>query len=387
VGHVKLPSLAELRALPIAKWAAVGDDGLAAWIAEMDFGIAPEIETALQEAITSGAVGYPTPAMWSDVADAVTGWYLDETGYAFDPAHVQTTVDIITALQVTIERVVPPGAPIVVPTPAYMPFLTLPDAIDRELVEVPLANDGGVFTYDLDALDAALTKGGLVIVCNPQNPTGRVNTRDELAEVADVIERRGAFAFVDEVHSPIRYDGRAHVPYASVSDAAANHSLTVTSAGKGWGIPGLKCGVSLVTSPTARAAFAPIAADLAFGPSTPGLIATAAAFRDARAWVANVVHYLAGNRQTLADLVGDHLPGAVLTWPEGTYVAWLELGPVLEAGFRGYSSPAALLEAEAGVKFTPGRECGEVGVTAVRIVFATPRPVLTEMIERIAAVL
>ena len=104
----------------------------------------------------------------------------------------------------------------------------------REIIQVPLVESGGQLTYDLETLDAAIRAGGhLLILCNPHNPTGRVLDRGELTAIAEVVERHGGRVFSDEIHAPLIFPGMKHLPYASLSDITAGHTLTATAAACG----------------------------------------------------------------------------------------------------------------------------------------------------------
>src|SRR5690606_23281610 len=132
---------------------------------------------------------------------------------------VKPMPDVIAAFELAIEHFSAPGSAIVLPTPAYMPFLTVPLAHGRRIIQVPMLRTGDGWAYDLDALDAAFADGGgLLVVCNPHNPLGRVLTREEQAAIGEVVERHGARVFSDEIHAPLVYPGSTHVPYASVNE-------------------------------------------------------------------------------------------------------------------------------------------------------------------------
>jgi cystathionine beta-lyase len=162
-----------------------------------------------------------------------------------------------------------------------------------------------------------------------------------------------------------------------VSRAAASHSVTGTSASKGWNLPGLKCAQLIVTNAADAAVFAEHAFLYEHGASTPGAWANIAAYTDGADWLADVVGYLDGSRRLLADLLAKHLPGVRYQVPEGTYLAWLDCRAL---DLR--PDPASFFRNRAGVLATDGAECGEAGRGFLRLNFATPRPILAEMIRR-----
>src|SRR5699024_3380162 len=131
-----------------------------AWIAEMDFGLAEPIAAALHDAIARGLVGYLPPRLKEAMGSAFADFAAERYGWGVNPSDVHPQPDVLTGLVAMIERFTPPGSPVIVPTPAYMPFLTIPEYCSRELVTVPMVRDGERYVYDLDALAAAFTVPG-----------------------------------------------------------------------------------------------------------------------------------------------------------------------------------------------------------------------------------
>lgn len=352
---------------------------LGAWIAEMDFGIAPAIADALRASIEHHATGYLPDELVAELAAACADHQRDVHGWSIDPAQIRPVADVLQTLRVAIEHFSRPGSPVVLPLPTYMPFLDLPGDVGRDTIAVPMVAVDGRPTLDLDALDRAFAAGGhLLVLCNPHNPLGRVMTAGELTAIAEVVDRHGGVVFADEIHGPIVYPDARHVPYASLSSATAAHTITATSASKAWNLPGLKCAEVVLTAEGDAERWDALPHIAVPGPSNPGVVASTAAFRHARPWFDAVLGYLDGNRRLFADLVDEHLPGAGHSPPEGTYLAWVDL--------RGLALPddlGAFFRDHAGVALTDGAACGAPG--HVRVNLATPRPILRRIVERMGA--
>jgi cystathionine beta-lyase len=243
-----------------------------------------------------------------------------------------------------------------------------------------MVSDGDRLVLDLDGIDRALARGGgLLLLTTPHNPTGRVFDDDELAAVTEVVARHGARVFSDEIHAPLTFAGRKHRPYAWSSPTAADHTVTATSASKAWNLPGLKCGQVILSNDADAARWTATGYLAEHSTSTPGVLATTAAYRDARPWLDDVLDYLAVNRALVAEA---DLPGIRVTVPEGTYLAWFD---ARDLGLD--EAPAAFLQREAGVVLTDGLACGEAGRGGMRLNIAMARPVLAEALERIAEAL
>jgi cystathionine beta-lyase len=374
----------QLRARGGHKWAKAGPGVIGAFVAEMDFGVAPPVESALLDLIRRADLGYVSDRAVAEMAAACAAWQADRYGWTVDPARIRPLPDLITGLAAAITVFSRPGSPVILPTPAYMPFLTAPAALGREVIQVPMAPDGGRYVLDLDGIDAAFRRGGhLLILCNPCNPVGRVYDAAELAAVAAVVDANGGRVFADEIHAPLLYPGGTHVPYASLDAVTAAHSVTGTAASKGWNLPGLKCAQLVLSNDPDAARWSTHGAPFEHSTSTPGVQATTAAYRAGGPWLDDVVDYLDGSRALLAALLADLLPGVGYRPPEGTYLAWLDCRALLaELGSVG---PAEFFLTEARVMLTEGTECGAGGAGHVRLNFATPRPVLAEIVRRMAA--
>ena len=376
-------TVAALRARGSLKWTAPGPDGFGAAVAEMDFGAAPPILDALAALSGAANFGYLPPSLAGELAAACAEFHHRRYGWAIDPALIRHVPDVLKALEIAITRFSRPGSPVILPTPAYMPFLTVPGFLGREIIQVPMIGHDGFFAFDLDAIaDAFLAGGHLLIFCNPYNPLGRVFTRAEMTQLTEVVDRHGGRVFADEIHGPLVYPGLRHVPYASTSDAAAAHALTATSASKAWNLPGLKCAQVALTNEPDRELWEEMGFLAWRGASNPGVAASIAAFRHGQAWLDEVLAYLDDSRHLLARLLGRHLPDVRYRPPEGTYLAWLDCTALdLPA------SPGALVTDRAHVTVVDGPVFGAGGAGSFRLNFATPQPVLAEMVQHIAAVL
>ncbi|MFC5062472.1 MalY/PatB family protein [Actinomycetospora atypica] len=369
------------------KWSRPGLDAhgrglIGAFVAEMDFPPSDAVADAVRDSVVQNRFGYLSDAWVADLADAFSSFWSDRFGWSVDPERVRPVPDVMTAFVATIEHFTPPGTPVLLPTPAYMPFLTVPGRLGRELVPVPMAPASGPssrWALDLDALDAAFTATGskLLVLTNPHNPTGRVLTEAELAAVTALVDRHGARVFADEIHAPLTFDGRVHRPYAATSEVAAAHTVTATSASKAWNLPGLKCGQVVLSDAASAERWAEVGYLPEHGTATPGVLASTAAYTHGREWLDEVLDYLDGNRALLRDA---DLPGLGVTVPEGTYLAWLD-GTGLDLD----EPPAAYLAREAGVVLTDGAACGSPG--GMRFNLAMARPVLSEALDRLGAAL
>ncbi len=362
-----------------AKWTTF-PGRIGAWIAEMDFGVAPPIQDALDRLRADVLYGYPNRTMLDDLRAAASGFCTERYGWTPDPDAIAAISDVLHGLGLVLDSFVDADAPVVLLTPCYMPFLTVPPAFGRRIVEVPMVRGEAGWSVDLDALDAALADGGLFVLANPYNPLGKVFARAELEAIAEVVARRGARVFSDEIHAPLTFAGHPHVPYAAVSAEAARHSITALSASKAWNLAGLKCAQLVFTNPDDLALWKRRASRRAAEAANAGIVAGTAAYTQGGAWLADALAYLDVNRRLVADELAARIPGARTTLLEGTYLQFVDFRETAVPG-----NPRQFFFEHAGVALTDGALCGAAGHGFVRLNIATPTPILREILDRLEA--
>ena len=367
-------SLEVLSRRPGAKWArATAAGALAAWIADMDFGVPAPVRSALIDAVRTD-LGYPA---WDDrprenpLVEAFVTRMATRYDYHPDPAHVRIFTEVIQAVQAVLHVATEPGDAVAVHTPGYPPFLETLHQMDRRLIPIPMTQSAAGWAFDIDRLAADLSRHRCraLILVNPQNPTGRVFTRAELTALAGLADRHDLLVIADEILADLTYAPHRHLPFATL---APQRTVTLTSASKAFNLAGLRCAVADVAVAPVRRALDALPPLLLGQPGNLGVTGTIAAWRHGDPWLDDVRATLDGNRRLVAAALPCHLP-------EGTYLAWLDtraLGP----------DPAGRILAETGVMLSDGAPFGPGGDGYCRLNFATSRPVLDEILRRLAAV-
>lgn len=359
------------------KWGAAQPDWLAAWVAEMDYELDPAVQSALADAVLRGVTGYPTFDAGTGVGPALAGFAARQWHWSIDPDDVVLCGDVMSGVRLALEVLSEPG-PVVVPTPAYPPFLDVAQLTGRERVDVPLDPDAARATLDLDRIDAALAAGArTVLLCQPHNPWGRVFDRSELEALRDVVVRHGARVISDEIHAPLVLPGAEHVPYLSL-DGTADHAITVIASSKAWNTAGLKC-AQLVTADRAttdRLRAVPLVAN--HGLSPLGAVAAVAAYTRGEPWLSALRNRLGRQRDLFAEVVAEHLPAARVRPLEGTYLAWVDVRAY------GHEQPARVAQQKGRVWVMGGDDFGAGGSGHVRVNLATSPERLREVVTRLA---
>ncbi|MFO7293408.1 MAG: aminotransferase class I/II-fold pyridoxal phosphate-dependent enzyme [Actinomycetes bacterium] len=369
------PTANDQRPRPGLKWNFYGADVLPAWVAEMDFGLAPEIAAALHAAVDDGEVTYPHPELMARTARAAVSFWADRLGWHVDPERVFPAPNVIEGVLRAIVHLTRPGSPVVLHTPVYHPFFSMVERAGRQVAAVRCRPDAdGRYRLDLDGIAAAFDAGaGSIVLCNPWNPTARVFEPGEVEDLVQLAADRGARVIADEVHAPLIRSDLRHTVAATIDPDVV---VTVTSASKAWNIPGLKCAQVVLTRDEDAEKWAAYFTSDKIGVATLGLVGNAAAYADARGWLDETVERIDANRRLLADLVAENLPGVRLTQLEGTYLAWLDFTPL------GLDQPADYFLAEARVALNDGAPFGPGGEGHVRLNFATYPDILIEIATR-----
>jgi cystathionine beta-lyase len=374
------PRLTELRRRHSEKWRVHPDDVLPAFVAEMDFDLAPPIQDALIDAIRAGDTGY---ANASGLAEAFAVFAKEWYGWSPDPRRVVLVPDVMIGVAETLRVLTEPGARVVINTPAYPPFWRVIREYGREIIEVPLSRGPEGWDLDFDAIEASFAAGAhAYLLCNPHNPTGRVFTRAQLQGIADLANRYGVAVVADEIHAPLTLSGATHTPFVSLGDVAAQRAVTVTSPSKAFNLPGLKCAVAVAGSDAVASRFSQLPQDLHARAGNLGVIASIAAFIEGAPWLRALLGHLDRQRRELAALLETNLPGVRYIPPQASYLAWLDC-TALEAG----PDPAAFFLERGRVALSRGLDFGAEGSGFARLNMGTSRELMAEAVTRMRAAL
>ena len=373
-----------LRTRQSVKWAKYGPEILPAWVAEMDFSIAHPIRRAIAQLVADEEYGYPQRAGGNAeemLAHAFRERMQSRFGWSPDVAQVQPLADLVQGTYAAVWAFSEPGDGIVLHLPAYPPFHAAIHDTGRRLDAQPLRSDGTTYVLDLDEL-ATLgdARTRILMLCNPQNPTGRVFTRAKLTAIGAIAIRRDWIIVSDEIHSDLVYGDAKHIPIAMLSPEIAARTVTITSATKSFNIPGLRCGVMHFGSAALRQRFhARVPTRVLGAPGIIGIDATVAAWRHGQPWLDDVLPYLDANRQRLAAFLQAEFPAIGFHAPEATYLGWLDCSAL---GLTGTAFD--FFHDKARIAFSPGEAFDPAGKKCVRFNFATSAPIMERILTRMA---
>ncbi|MBX3195556.1 MAG: aminotransferase class I/II-fold pyridoxal phosphate-dependent enzyme [Microbacteriaceae bacterium] len=373
---VEAEPLERLRQRTSEKWRAYPPDVLPLFVAEMDYPLAPPIVDAVVERVRASDSGYVSGA--ADAGVAFAGFAERRWGWHLDPSRVRITTDVSVAIVEVLRRVISPGDGVVITSPVYAPFADLVAEAGGRVVDVPLGPDHAL---DIGAIDAALGDGArAVLISNPHNPLGLPHPADALARLAAIAAAHGAHVVADEIHGPLTWDASAFTPFASVSDAAREWGVTVTSASKAWNLAGFKCALMVAASDRGLAVLDGMFEEVTFRTSILGYHATVAAFTHGDEWLDGAIAAIRSSSQLLENLLASELPEVGYTPPSASYLAWLDM-----RGLAWGDDPAGHALEAGRVALNSGLTFGPSGAGFARLNFACSPEVLGEAVRRLAA--
>lgn len=364
------------------KWHRYDAKVLPLWVADMDFRSPPAVIDALQARVAHGVYGYgEVPAT---LTDTLCQWSAKHYDWSIEPEWQQWLPGVVPALHFAAMALTEPGDGVLTIAPIYPPFLAVAERTGRLAQKVMLDEPkapGEPWQLDIDALEAAVTpQTRLLLWCHPHNPTGRVWRHDELAALAELVERHDLWLVSDELHCDLLLDeGARHRPLAAMFPELAKRTITLWAPSKTFNLAGLTSACAVIVDPVLRKRFA--AATKGFLPdgNVLGLVAAEAAYRDGEPWRQALLSVLREHRAKLTARVATW-PGVQLSVPESTYLAWLDMR---EAGLG--DVPYKTLLDETGVALSDGAAFGCPGF--VRLNFGTTASQLEAALSRMDSLL
>lgn len=384
-GDITLP-LDVLRARQNVKWQKYAPDVLPAWVAEMDFAVAYPIRRAIERTVREQDYGYPQRGGLTGgeaLAQAFARRMQSRFGWTIDPALVVPLGDLVQGTFAALWAFSEPGDGVLLQIPAYPPFKQSIDGTGRRLIAHRLPRGPNGYLTDTAGLAALAPGARILLLCNPQNPTGRVYTRDELLEIGRIAIAHDLIIVSDEIHADLVHadplqDRVTHLPIASLSPEIAARTVTITSPTKSFNIPGMHCGVAHFGTAALLERFRQrLPGRIIGGPGIIGIDATIAAWDESQPWLDDVLTRLTANRNRVAEFLAAELPE--ITWhkPEATYLAWLDCSALRLPG-----TAFDFFHDRARVAFNPGESFDPECKDFVRLNFATSAPILEQILGR-----
>ncbi|MBA7801538.1 MalY/PatB family protein [Citrobacter sp. C348] len=338
-------------------------------ISDMDFATAPCILQALTQRLSHGVLGY---SRWKndDFLAAISHWFLTRHNTQIDPQSVVYGPSVIYMVSELIRQWSSTGDAVVIHTPAYDAFYKAIEGNQRTVLPVELEKRAHGWYCDMAKLEEALSRpeSKILLLCSPQNPTGKVWTRDELETMASMCQRHGVKVISDEIHMDMVWDQQPHIPWSQV---ARGDWALLTSGSKSFNIPALTGAYGIVEDADSRNHY--LAAlkgrDGLSSPAVLALTAHIAAYQHGAPWLDALRDYLAANLHYVAHELNAAFPELNWQIPQSTYLAWIDLRPL---NIDDHALQDVLIHQQK-VAIMPGYTYGEEGRGFVRLNAGCPR--------------
>ncbi len=383
------------------KWSRYAAPVIAAWVAEMDYPVAPVLRAALQEMLERSDWGYPAHLEDLSLPQIVSHWARRTWDWPLAPQSVCLLGDALKGVELVLKTEVPPGSSVIIMPPVYYPFYVIPGECGHAVLEVPLMPNAQTWRMDFPALEAAMQdRSGVapvraLLLCHPHNPTGTIFSDDELRSLAALCERYGLAVISDEVHGlldlqPGLQRSARFKPFATYAAVDSERVFTVTSVAKAWNLAGMKAGLLLSSGHAAARRVRALPHRFKSGASLPGLITTEVALQQGQEWLADCNDYLRQRRDQVSAAVASWRLGHAAQPPyvpaQATYLAWIALPRLHQRLPPGSTLREHLLKTQ-NLALSDGSEFGAAYGAYIRLNFATSAAILGQILARIGQAL
>lgn len=371
-------SLAEMRTHRSEKWRGFPPDVLPLFVAEMDFPLAKPIQDKLLEMVTHSDLGYLGSI--PELGKAFSSFAKRRWNWDVNSDYVRLCTDVGVGMVEVLRVTTKPGDKVLVNSPIYQNFFNWINETKVELVDVPFLKEGMTYSLDFENIEKQYVAGVKVhALCSPHNPLGRVYSRSELTQIADLAKKYGVIVISDEIHAPLTFPGEEFIPFLAVNQNAAEVGICVTSASKAFNIAGLKSAIIVSQTEKMHELLAKMPMSVHFRSSILGAFAAVTAFNEGEEWLDAALSTIESNAHYLKTILNSQIPAAKYEVPKCSYLAWVDVSN-LNLG----EDPSAVFLEKGRVAFNAGKIYGPNSSKFVRINLATSESVLAEAVNRMA---
>lgn len=357
------------------------EDAIPMWVADMDFRTSSYVEDAIIKRAAHNIYGYSDIKEDDGFFEAVSGWMLRHHNFKVEYKWLVKTPGVCSAIVNAVRVFTKPGDAVIIQQPVYYPFSNIIVQNHRKRIISDLVLDeNGHYSMDFEDFEKKVKDNNvkLFILCNPQNPVGRVWTRDELQTIGNICKKYGVLVFSDEIHFDFDWINGHHV-FQEVDDSFKEFTITATAPSKTFNLAGLQQSNIFIPNEKLRQKFATEYEILAQAePNVYGIVAAEAAYRHGDEWYEAMTKYVRENIEYTKNFVNNNLTGVRMIEPEGTYLVWLDYR---DSGIAPKELDKTMVH-KAKVWLDAGEWFGNSGKGFTRMNVACPRKTLMEALER-----
>lgn len=349
------------------------------WVADMDFATPDFIIDALKQRLDHPIFGYTIEP--ERYRPSIVEWLYNRHGWKIESGWISFIPGIVKGIGMAISALLQPGDKIIIQPPVYHPFRMVAEHNGCEVVENPLKQEvDGSYTMDLEHLDSIAAGCKMLILANPHNPVGILWSKETLIRLAEICSMHNIIVISDEIHSDMALWGGKHTPFASVSDKAAQCSITFGAPSKTFNIAGIVASYAVVPNSELRERFYGwMEGNELNQPNIFATIATIAAFDNGEQWRQEMIEYIEGNIEFVEQFCCQYIPQIKPIRPQASYLVWLDC--------RGlnlnHEQIVELFTKRAKLALNDGAMFGSEGSCFMRLNVGTTRAVLTTALEQL----
>ena len=361
------------------KW-DVAENELPMWVADMDFQTAPEIISELEKRVSHGVFGYSTvPDEWTE---SYINWWENRHGYKMEKDWLIFSAGVVPTISSCVRKLTTPAENVVIMTPVYNIFFNSILNNGRNVLECPLRYNGGEYEIDFNDLKEKLEnpQTSLLILCNPQNPGGKIWGREELEKIGELCYKNGVTVIADEIHCDITDPNCEYTPFASVSPLCQKISVTCIAPTKAFNIAGLQTSAVSVPDPILRhKVWRALNTDEVAEPNVFAVNAAICAFNKGGEWLDELREYLYKNKCTVKKYLDENISKLKLMPSKATYLLWLDCSAY---GVKS-DKLADFIRKSTGLFLSNGTQYGGNGHMFLRLNIACSEKTLLDGLDRL----
>ena len=356
------------------------EDLIALWIADMDFRCGNFIIDALTRRCQEGIFGYTTAL--DGYFESIVEWVKNQHQWEIKKEWLSYIPGIVKGIAFCVMKFTVPGDKIIIQSPVYHPFHLVPEGHFRKVVDNPLIEKNGEYQMDLEGLKKIIDKEKcqMLILCNPHNPIGITWDKRTLQELAHICAENNILVVSDEIHADMGIFGHKHIPFAAVSQEAADNSITFMAPSKTFNIAGIVSSYSIVPNQQLRESFYQYLQASELGDGTIfAYIATEAAYRNGKDWMQQMLEYVENNILFTDKYLRENIPQIKVVIPEASFLIWLDC----RALGLPQSELVSLFVNKAHLALNDGEMFGPGGSGFMRLNVGCSRIVLEQALEQL----
>lgn len=348
-------------------------DLLPMWVADMDFKTPPFIVEVMKKRMECEVFGYTArPESWYE---AIISWQARRHQWTITKEMISFVPGVVPALAMAVQAFTERGEKVMIQQPVYNPFAQVVRNNHRELVNCPLDLKDGQYHINFEVFEEKIKGCKLFLFCHPHNPGGRVWTREELQKVAAICAQNNVIIVADEIHADLTLPPYQHIPFATVSEEAAQNSVVFASPSKAFNMAGLATSYAVIFNPTLRRRFESyvegneLAAGNVFAFNT-----VVAAYNKGEEWLQQMLNYVQGNVDEVIHYIEKYIPQLKVIVPQASYLVFIDFSALQLS----QKEIVALCTDKAHLALNDGAIYGEEGKGYMRINLACPRSVVKQ---------